>query len=122
MIDNVLLEIPATYETGTLTLQLDKQVEIKVSAEEAQCKANAYIHLELSTQLHAETPLLIIGEQAWWRVPLHLTFPSFGDVGQVGFLAVDPVTGDIDTAPAKITEITQKAETLALRFTPSPAE
>ena len=120
MIDNVLLEIPATYETGTLTLQLNKQIEIKVSATEAQRKVNTYIHLELSTQLHAETPLLIVGERVWWRVPLHLTFPSFGDVGTVGFLVVDPVTGDIDTTPVKIAEITQQAETLALRFTSSP--
>lgn len=122
MINNVLLEIPASYETGTLTLQLNKQIEIKVSATEAQRRVNTYIHLELSTQLHAETPLLIIGKQVCWRVPVHLTFPSFGDVGPVGFLAVDPVTGIIDSTPVKITEIILKAETLALRFTLSPAK
>lgn len=54
-------------------------------------------------------------------MPIHLTFPSFGDVGQVGSLPVDPMTGEIDASPTKIVDITQKAETLALRFAPSHA-
>lgn len=116
MINHVLLEIPPTYKAGTLTLQLNRQIEIKVSAEDAQRKANNYVHMEISTQMHAEAPLLVVGGAVWWRVPVHLTFPSYGDVGQVGFVYVDPVTSDIDSSPANIAEITHNAENLALRF------
>ena len=121
MIGHVLLEIPPTYKAGILNLQLNRQIAIKVSAEEARRKVNNYVHLEISTQMHAETPLLVVGDTVWWRVPVHLTFPSFGDVGQVGFMYVDPVTSDIDNSPATIAEITHNAENLALRFTPPTA-
>ena len=122
MINNVLLEISPTYKAGILTLQLDRQIEVKVSAKEAQQKVNNYVHLEISTQMHAETPLLVVGNKVWWRVPVHLTFPSFGDVGRVGFMYVDPVTSDIEDSPMTIAEITHNAENLALRFTPPTAD
>ena len=102
-------------------MQLNRQIEIRVSAAEARRKINNYIHLEIRAQIHAGTPLLVIGNTVWWRVPVHLTFPSFGDGGQVGFMDVDPVTSDIDNLAAMITEITHNAENLALRFTPPTA-
>lgn len=121
MINSVLLEIPPAYEAGILTLQLNRQIEIKLSAAEAQRQVNHYVHMEISTQMHAQMPLLVVGDQVWWRVPVHLTFPSYGDVGQVGFIYVDPVTGDIDNSPTRIAEITHNAENLALRFAPATA-
>lgn len=121
MINTLLLEIPPTADAGILTLQLNRQIEIKVSAEEARRKVNHFVHLEISSQMHAQTPLLVVSEAAWWRVPVHLTFPSFGDVGQVGCMDVDPITGDITCSPAILAEITHNAENLAHRFAPAAA-
>ena len=70
--------------------------------------------------MHAGTPTLVVGGKAMWRVPVHLTFPSFGDVGPVGCIDVDPVTGEFDHSQITIDEIEKNAEHLALRFT-SPA-
>jgi hypothetical protein len=120
MIDTILLETPVNYETGVLTLQLDRKIEIKILPEEARRRVNYYTHMEISTQMHAETPMLVVGAKVAWRVPVHLTFPSFGDVGQVGFMDVDPVTGEIDISDTTLEQIIHEAETLALRFT-SPA-
>src|SRR5262245_28084958 len=117
MIDAILLETPVDYEAGILTLRLDRKIEVKILPEEARRKVNRYVHLEISTQMHAETPMLVVGDKVVWRVPLHLTFPSFGDVGQVGFMDVDPVTGELDLSPTTLEQITHNAENLALRFT-----
>jgi hypothetical protein len=120
MISSILLETPIDYEAGTVTLHLDRKIEVKLTPEEAQRLVNNYVHLELSTQLHAEAPTLVVGDQVFWRVPIHLTFPSFGDVGQVGFIQVDPVTGEMDTSSSTLNKLTHNAENLANRFT-SPA-
>jgi hypothetical protein len=117
MIGTILLETPVDYETGVLTLQVDRKIEVKILPEEARRKVNHYVHMEISTQMHAETPMLVVGDKVIWRVPIHLTFPSFGDIGQVGFMDVDPVTGTLDVSLTTINEITHNAETLALRFT-----
>ena len=59
---------------------------MKLSPEEARRRVNTFVHLEVSSQMHAESPRLVIGDRVCWRVPVHLTFPSFGDVDRVGFL------------------------------------
>ncbi len=70
--------------------------------------------------MHAKVPTLVVGDQVIWRVPIHLTYPSFGDVGQVGFIHIDPVTGEIDTSPSTLDKLTHNAKNIAHRFT-SPA-
>lgn len=117
----VLAGQPAT-ETGTLTLHLEQKIEIQISAEEARRRVNNWAHLELSGQMRATQPQLVITAQgtAHWRVPLHLTFPALGDVGTVGALLVDVKIGEVNPAPELIEDIKQNAQALAQRFTPVP--
>lgn len=67
-------------------------------------------------------PRLVVSSNnsSMWRVPVHLTWPAFGDVGRVGFLHVNPQTGEMDTSPLVLTALIQAADVLAKRF-PSPA-
>jgi hypothetical protein len=120
MVTEILLEQQGTITNGVLTVQVDQKIEIKVPAEDAQRQVSRFVHMEISTQMHAETPTLVINNKATWRVPVHLTFPSFGDVGCVGFIHVDPTTGELETPSSVIKEIEHNAEALAVRFT-SPA-
>jgi len=117
MIKNVLLEGAVEYKPGVLTLQLNRKIAINILAEEACRKVNTFVHMEISTQMHAQPPTLVVGEKAVWRVPVHLTFPSLGDVGSVGFVDVDPVTGALNSSVTTIEEITDNAKHLAARFT-----
>ena len=118
----VLADQPST-ETGTITLRLDREIDIHVSAQEARRRVNNWAHMELSSQMRALQPQLMLAaeEQVFWRVPLHLTFPALGDVGQVGFVLVDVVTGDMVISPALIEDIQRHAKALAQRFTSVPA-
>ncbi len=63
MISNVLVEIPPIPEAGIVNLRLNRQIEINVSAEEARRKVNQYVHLEISTQMHAHPPTLVVGDK-----------------------------------------------------------
>jgi hypothetical protein len=118
----VLAQQPAT-ETGTLTLLLDQQIEILVSGQEARRRVNNWAHLELNSQIRAMQPQLIVTADgsAHWRVPLHLTFPALGDVGEVGTILVDVAQGNVAPSSDLIAEIKQNAQALAQRFTAVPA-
>ncbi|MEM7126046.1 MAG: hypothetical protein AAF702_06950 [Chloroflexota bacterium] len=123
MLEQVLIEGYTFQEPGVLTLSFDKTIEIRISSEEAQQIVNQYVHMEISTQMHAEEPTFVIGDDTYWQVPIHLTFPAFGDVGKVGMLQVDPILGEIDTSqPEIIQTIIDNAEQLALRFTSAAAQ
>jgi hypothetical protein len=121
MTADILLEGQTIPITGVLTLHIDQQVEINISAQEAQRKVNRFVHLEISTQMHAEIPTLVVGNKAMWRCPVHLTFPSLGDVGCVGALQVNPTTGELEVSPVLIKEIEANADQLAARFAFSAA-
>jgi hypothetical protein len=94
-------------------------VQINVSPAAAQRRVTQFVHRRISSQMHGETPTLVLGEQACWRVPVHLTFPSIGDAGQVGSIDVDIETGEFDTAESLQREIERHAEALARRITPA---
>lgn len=118
----VLADGPKT-ETGTLTVRLDREIEIRISAGEARRRVNNWGHMELSSQMHAMPPQLMLTESgaAYWRVPLHLTFPALGDVGRVGAVLVDVEKGEIASGPDLIEDIKRNAQALAKRFTSVPA-
>lgn len=120
MLEQVLIEGQSFQELGVLTFSLEKTVEIRISKEDAQRAVNRYVHMEISSQMHAEDPTLVIGDYAYWQVPVHLTLPAFGDVGKAGTLRVDPITGKLDTSSSFIQIIEDNAEQLTRRFT-SPA-
>lgn len=114
----ILLEDHPVWDIGTFDLHVDRRIEIHVPAEKARRAVNYFVHMYISTQMHAETPTLVIGaeELVAWRVPVHLTFPDLGDVGCVGFMHVNPITGEIDTSDIVLETIKRDAEELALRF------
>jgi hypothetical protein len=116
----VLLETPVP-EVGRLSLHVHQDVQINVSAAEAQHRVTQFVHRRISSQMHGETPTLVLGEKACWRVPVHLTFPSIGDAGQVGSIDVSVETGEFDTAESLQREIERHAEALARRITPATA-
>jgi len=122
MTGSILLEDHPIWDTGTFDLHIDRRIEIGVSAEQARRAVNYFVHMDISTQMYAETPTLALrqDEQVTWRVPVHLTFPSFGDVGCVGYVHVDAVTGEVDQSAEALEVIKHDATELALRFT-SPA-
>ena len=66
------------------------------SAEKAQIVGNAYCLLHYATGYAAGTPrrLSLPGQQCW-IMPVVLTSPGFGIVGEVGFLAVEARSGKV---------------------------
>ena len=112
---DILLERQQVPTTGVLTVQVNHAVHINVSAEEAQRKVSVFVLRKISNLMHGETPTLVLGERTSWRVPVHLTFPTTGDVGQIGTIDVDVTSGELCVTPDIIAAIEAHAQSTARR-------
>ena len=77
-------------------------------AEQARRIVNREVVVLLGTGLAARDPeLSIAGERVSWRVPIVLSLPGLGDVGQAGTVDLDAQTGQTmltEAAQARIVE------------------
>ncbi len=121
MVTGILIEGQTLPETGVLTVQVDRTIEIGVSADKAQRKVSVFVLTEIGNLLHGEPPTLVVGEQVVWRVPVHLTRPSFGNIGQVGHVDVDIESGELFINPEIISLIEHNAKNLVERLAPQAA-
>jgi hypothetical protein len=88
---------------------------LPISELVARQKVNVLVLTRVSNLLLAGEPKLIQrSEAAWvWRVPVDLTFPSYGRVGQVGELEVDALRGEVYYTEALLVQLQKEAERLA---------
>jgi hypothetical protein len=116
----------ATYQKGVLVPLQDprlreKQVvhlqvvpaRVKISAAVARRVVNRFLLDEVSYLMGAEQPSLAETGRLVWRVPVSLTSPERGILGQVGAIDVDAETGELLLSERTITEITNHARNLA---------
>ncbi|MEM7534760.1 MAG: hypothetical protein AAF639_21455 [Chloroflexota bacterium] len=96
-----------------LKISVDVAAEFNVSAEEAQRKANSYVEYHISNFLLCREPSLFVQDRIYWRMPIHLTLPSYGDIGVAGVLDLDVETGEIVITDTEIEEIKKAAGKLA---------
>jgi hypothetical protein len=109
----ILLSAKGVPQTTPIYLSLHLAATLNVSAEEARRKVNRQVVTELGTGLVARDPELVIaGEQIVWRVPMMLSLPDLGDLGQVGTVDVDARTGSLALDAAAQDRIIQHAHRL----------
>jgi hypothetical protein len=92
--------MPATTEDASAPrLQISVHVQTDVVAPEiARRRASVWLLENVGNLLRAEVPELVLGERLIWRVDVALTNPEVGQVGPVGRIELDAVTGDLLTA------------------------
>jgi hypothetical protein len=109
----VLADTGSIPETAPIHLSFHVIATLNVSAEEARRRVNRQVVAELGTGLIARDPdLVFIGEQIAWRVPIVLSLPGLGDLGQVGAVDIDARSGDLLLNPVAQEEAIQHASRL----------
>lgn len=79
-----------------LLLHLHLDAKLHISGDDARIAVNRQIVPNLGTGLIARTPdLAVSGDEIGWRVPVSLSLPLLGDLGQIGSVVVDARTGAI---------------------------
>src|SRR5690242_11954651 len=86
------IQVPAG---ATVDIHIHLTAPLNITAFVARQRVNAFVKTEVSTQLRAEQPDLVVGERLCWSVPVVLTSPSRGAVGKVGDILVDAATGEL---------------------------
>lgn len=104
--------------TGHVEISVKVTTEINMTAFAARQKVSGFVLSEISNLMHGGTPVLVVSERLYWRVPVILSFPPHGDLGEVGAIDVDVESGEMQVTQALIREIQERAQTLAARSSP----
>ena len=102
-----------TPQSGQLEIDVRLSATVNVTAFSARQKVTGFVADEISTNMHAGEPQLVVGERIYWRVPVILSMPPSGERGEVGTIDVDIENGQLLVTQALIEEIERRAEYLA---------
>lgn len=106
------------YATPTTErLEIHASVEIRVSAERAKKMINHWLLHRVSSSFGAGEPVLVVGEQAVWRVPVRIGFSRHG-FAELGTIDVDVQAGDFQTPESLITALQQRASEIIEQLPP----
>jgi hypothetical protein len=109
----VLRETMMGTETAPIHISLHVVTTLNITAADARRRVNRQVVTEWGTGLIGRDPDLVIeGERLFWRVPIVLSLPGLGDLGQVGHADVDARTGEVLADEATRDRIIQHARRL----------
>ena len=108
----------ANLQDAELDINIRVKSKINVTAFTARQKINVLLLDKAGTGLLTEPPdLVVINGRLCWRVPVVLSLPGYGRLGQVGTVDVDMQTSEILMPPEAIKTIIDNANQLAQRTT-----
>lgn len=100
-------------KSGHLEIEIKLSTDVHVSAFVAKQKVNHFLATEVGNLLHSGEPALAVADKIYWRVPILLSVPSKGQLGQVGEIDVDVESGEVKIEPSLVERISRNAESLA---------
>ena len=109
----IILDRIATPERGLLEIRMS--VEIEISAQEARKQVDRWLLARVSSSFGTEPPVLVIGEQTVWRVPVVVGFSQRGSF-ELGVVTVNAVTGEMNTSLRLAQQLQQAAGNIIEQF------
>ncbi len=111
MIDETMLtQLP----TAEVDINIHVKATINVTPFVARQKVNVLLLDKVGTGLLAETPTLAVTNgRLYWRVPVVVSLPGRGRLGQVGAVEVDVQTAEVLADEALLQNIADRATQLA---------
>lgn len=97
----------------TVDINISISGQIAVGSLAARQKVNRFVVSQIGNLLCAGEPELLVDQRFRWRVPVWLTMPGKGELGQVGEINVNAQTGEIDAHELVIASIERNARSLA---------
>ena len=110
---NVAFAGLAVPDPVTVDINIRVSGQITVGSLAARQKVNRFVVSQIGNLLCAGEPELVVDQRFRWRVPVLLTMPGKGELGQVGEINVDVQTGAIDADDQAIARIQRNATTVA---------
>jgi hypothetical protein len=113
---DVILNHYPVLQVGTFEIR--RTVTVAVSAENARRQVHRWVLLEVSHMMGADEPTLVVGDCTCWRVPVHLSTPQVGVIGQVGIIDIDAISGEMLNVAEQKVLIEQRAQSLLNNLPP----
>jgi len=92
---NAVLQGVNPPQGATVSIHIEVTAQFNITPFVAQQLVNQRGKMEVSSQLKAGTPRLVVGTRMCWGVPVLMTSPAKGIMGSVGELLVDVETGEV---------------------------
>jgi hypothetical protein len=102
-------------QQAKVKIELSVTADINVTAQTAQRQVTKLLLDQVGNLLYGERPNLVAGERLLWRVPVWLSLPTTGPLGQVGTLDVDTETGEILFTQNLLDQIAESGNVLVKR-------
>lgn len=112
--------IPAQAEVD-YTIQV--RFHFNITPFVARQKVNAYLVTHVGHMLSSDEPTLLLGDRAYWKVPVYCAFPEFKRREHLGDLIMDVETGAILLEKSSFTsaaEIEARADAIYHSLATSP--
>ncbi len=106
--DTTIQNLPTT---GKVEINVSVSATMNFTAYAARKRVSRYVADELSMFLRGGEPTLLVSDRLYWRVPVLLSIPGRGLLGETGAIDVDVETGQLRLTSALLGEIKSRAET-----------
>lgn len=90
---SIELELGNVPSNGQIAVDIQISTAVSISAPEARRRATRLVASELGNLLHGGSPTLLIGTVICWRVPILISNPDHGVIGQAGSVDIGANTG-----------------------------
>lgn len=99
--ENATIQIngPAVIESQRVSIVIEIEANVLISAKDAQCNANAWLLDHVGHLAMADHPILLLGTRSAWRVPVLLSSPRHPPQGPIGTVEIDVETGEVLASP-----------------------
>ncbi|NJM40417.1 MAG: hypothetical protein HC853_06455 [Anaerolineae bacterium] len=117
-----IVTIEPQQPNSPVHLHVELVTTLNVSGVDARKRANRVILDQMTTGLAARVPELAVSassSEISWRVPIILSLPKLGDVGQVGTISINAKTGVVSSSQAELDHMLRIAELLYVGATSS---
>ncbi|MBY0232545.1 MAG: hypothetical protein K2W96_24970 [Gemmataceae bacterium] len=88
---------------------------LNITSYVAKQLATRFAAFEITTQAGAGTPTFAEGDRPCWSVPLILTMPDRGSIGEIGEVLVDAMTGEVLADSQDVGRLCDNADRIAQR-------
>ena len=107
----IVMPVSPTEKADRLQVSVHIHAEV-LSANATRREANTWLLENVGNLLRADNPELVLGEQLVWRIDIVLTSPTRGQVGVVGRIELDAITGEALADETLAEELTPRAHAL----------
>jgi hypothetical protein len=111
---SVVLEKQALVPPGPahVDIQFRVSAQVNITPFVARQKVNVLMLDQVGNLLHGGEPEFLVSDRFYWRVPVLLSTPKRGLIGQVGAVRVDAQTGEVLTDAEMLDDLAEHARRL----------